>query len=182
MLGLSARSPPAGQGCTDVPVAGKRRQCRLPNPRLVKVHRSYTVEEVARLFCVHKQTVRNWLKAGLPALTDQRPLLILGRTLAAFLSERRQANKRPCGTGEIYCVRCRVPRKPAGMMAEYQPLNPTGGRLVGICPQCEALIYRRVSLCNLARDAGDLEVQITKGREHIDETHQPSVNCHFQKE
>ena len=32
------------------------------NPRRVKVHRSYTVEEVAKLFRVHKNTVRDWLK------------------------------------------------------------------------------------------------------------------------
>jgi len=31
---------------------------RHPNPRLVKVHRNYLVEEIARLFRVHKNTVR----------------------------------------------------------------------------------------------------------------------------
>ena len=165
-----------------MPIDGRRRQKRLPNPRLVKIHRSYTVEEVARLFGVHKQTVRNWLKAGLPSLTDQRPQLILGRALSAFLTERRQANKRPCGAGEIYCMRCRVPQTPAGMMAEYEPLTADGGRLVGICPNCEALIYRRISLCNLGRDAGDLEVVIAKRQEHIDETPKPFVNCHFPRE
>ena len=41
------------------------------NPRRVKVHRNYTVEEVAKLFQVHKNTVRDWLKVGLP--TDRWP-------------------------------------------------------------------------------------------------------------
>ena len=42
---------------------------RHPNPRLVKIHRNYTVEEIATLFGIHKNTVRDWVKAG---LTDQR--------------------------------------------------------------------------------------------------------------
>jgi len=32
------------------------------NPNLAKIHRNYTVEEVALLFSVHKNTVRSWVK------------------------------------------------------------------------------------------------------------------------
>ena len=52
---------------------------RHPNPRLVKIHRNYSVEDIARLFDVHKNTVRSWLKQGLAAIDDRRPTLILGR-------------------------------------------------------------------------------------------------------
>lgn len=61
---------------------------RHPNPRLVKIHRSYTIEEIAKLFGVHKNTVRHWMKNGLTATDDKRPMLILGRVLAAFLQTR----------------------------------------------------------------------------------------------
>jgi hypothetical protein len=35
---------------------------RHPNPRLAKIHRNYTVEEVANVFGVHRNTVRQWIK------------------------------------------------------------------------------------------------------------------------
>jgi hypothetical protein len=41
---------------------------RRPNARLAKIHRSYSVEEMARLFNVHKNTVRNWVEQGLAAI------------------------------------------------------------------------------------------------------------------
>lgn len=119
---------------------------RTPNPRLVKRHRSYSVEEVAKLLGVHKNTVREWIRKGLPLIDQSRPLLILGRDLAAFLDLRRRQNKRPCLPGQIYCVRCRQPQFPAGGMADYQALTPAAGNLVGLCPACDGLIYRRVSL------------------------------------
>src|SRR5208283_1015117 len=116
---------------------------RRPNYRLVKIHRSYTVEEIARLFGTHKNTVRAWVKAGLPTCDSKRPILILGRELAGYLKARRTKNKQPCQPGEFYCLRCRVPKRPAGDMADYLPTNESLGNLEGICPDCGAMIYRR---------------------------------------
>jgi len=131
---------------------------RRPNPRLAKIHRNYTVEEIACLFDTHKNTVRAWVKAGLPTSDQKRPMLILGRDLSAFLRSRRTRNKRPCQSGEIYCVRCRVPKRPAGDMAEYQPITTTLGNLIGICPDCYSMIYRRASLAKLSQIQGKLVV------------------------
>lgn len=125
---------------------------------------------------VHKNTVREWLRHGLPALTEQRPFLILGSVLSAYLSQRRQANKRPCKAGEIYCVRCRSPQQPAGQMVDYQPLSATGGNLVGICPHCESFIFRRVNLVRLDQIKAELDVQMPVALRHIDESHKASVN------
>lgn len=152
---------------------------RLPNPRLAKIHRSYTVEEVARLYGAHRNTVRQWIKHGLPVCDDQRPLLILGGALAAYLAAKRGRNKRPCKPGEVYCVRCRAPQTPALNMAEIQPLTATTGNLMGICPACNGLMYRRVSLAKLATVCGGLDVTPTKGWQHISESAVPSVNSDF---
>ena len=152
---------------------------RRPNYRLVKIHRSYTVEEAARQLGTHKNTVRAWVKAGLPTCDSKRPTLILGRHLAAFLQARRAKNKQPCQPGEIYCVRCRVPKQPAGEMAEYQPITASLGNLVGICPDCEGMIYRRVSLVKLPAIQGKLTVTITEAERRVSETDTPIVNSDF---
>jgi excisionase family DNA binding protein len=131
---------------------------RHPNHRLAKIHRSYTVEEVAGLFGVHKNTVRAWVKQGLPTNDDRRPMLILGRDLVAFLRARRAKNKRTCQPGEVYCVRCRAPRTPAGDMADYHPVTATLGNLGAICPECNAMMYRRVSVAKLEQVRGKMNI------------------------
>lgn len=152
---------------------------RHPNYRLVKIHRSYTVEEIATRFGVHRHTVREWIKRGLSTCDRQRPMLILGRHLAAFLLERRTKNRKTCAPGELYCVRCRTPRSPAGGMADYQPKTATLGNLIAICPCCDAMMYRRVNRAKLDQIRGPLEIRLPEGLEHIDESTDPSVNRAF---
>lgn len=137
---------------------------RHPNPRLAKIHRNYTVDEIAHLYGVHRNTVREWIRRGLPTSDSRRPMLVLGRDLATFLQARREKNNRSCRPGEIYCVGCRTPRAPAGEMADYVPVTATLGNLVGLCPVCEALMYRRVSAAKLGLIKGPLDVTLSKAQ------------------
>jgi len=152
---------------------------RHPNPRLVKSHRNYTVEEVARLFDMHRHTVRRWLQLGLPYLNDRKPYLILGADLVEFISVKRTKHKRKCEPGQIYCVRCRAPKAPVGAMADYLPTTDTLGSLCGICPDCDLMMYRRVSLAKLHAVRGDLDVTMTKASLHIGKSPEPFVNVDF---
>lgn len=149
---------------------------RHPNPRLAKIHRNYTVDEIATLYAVHKNTVRAWVKSGLPISDDRKPLLILCRDLMAYLQAKRVKNKQTCQPGQIYCVRCRVPKAPGGDMAEYQPLTTTLGNLVGICPSCNSMVYRRVNLAKLTQVAANLDLTLPQALLHIRESPNPSVN------
>lgn len=149
---------------------------RHPNPRLAKIHRNYTVEEVSRLFGVHRNTVRAWIKRGLRICDSKKPMLILGRDLYEFLQVRRTKNKQTCQPGEMYCVRCRAPKAPAGDMAEYIPVTESLGNLIAICPDCEAFMNRRVSLAKLSQIRGQLDITTPQALQHINERHQPSVN------
>ena len=133
----------------------------------MKIHRSYTVEEIADLFDLHKNTVRHWVKDGLATIDDRRPMLILGHVLVAFLQVRRSRNKRACKPGEIYCVRCRAPKPPAGDMAEYRPITEKFGNLIAICPDCDAIMNRRVSLAKIEQIRGKMEIGFPEAVQHI---------------
>ncbi len=149
---------------------------RHPNHRLVKIHRSYTVEEIAKLFGMHKNTVRHWVKEGLATIDDRRPMLILGPVLAAFLQARRVKNKRTCKPGELYCVRCRAPKWPAGNMADYTPITEKFGKLVAICPDCNTMMNRNVSMARIGEFLGKMDISFPEALRHIVERDEPSVN------
>lgn len=149
---------------------------RHPNYRLVKTHRSYTMEEIAQLFGMHKNSVGAWVKIGLPRSDAKRPILILGHDLAAFLQARRAKNKQACQPGEIYCVRCRAPKLPASAMVEYQPITEKFGNLLAICPDCNSIMNRRVSLAKLEQVRGKMDITMPQALQHIVESNPPSVN------
>ena len=149
---------------------------RHPNHRRVKTLRSYTVEEVAGLFAIHKNTVRTWLKNGLASIDNNRPTLILGSDLSEFLKNRRSKNKQACKPGELYCVRCRRPRSAAEGIADYSPTNAKIGNLVAICPDCGTVMNRRVSLAKIMDVIGDLDVKFPEDLQHIVDRAKPSVN------
>jgi hypothetical protein len=149
---------------------------RHPNYRRVKIHRNYAVEEIARLFGVHKNTVRVWVKTGLPTIDDRRPMLIVGQDLASFLKARRVKNKKTCQSGEIYCVGCRAPKHPAGEMADYLPQSETLGTLRAICPDCDSMMNRRVSMEQLPQIRGGLDITFPQAPPQVSNRTQPIVN------
>jgi hypothetical protein len=150
---------------------------RHPNPRLAKIHRNYSVEEISRLFDVHKNTVRTWLRQGLRPIDAQRPTLVRGDELCRFLADRRARAKQVCGPGRIYCLPCRAPKLPAGNMAECIQTGDTTGTLQGISPDCNRMIYRRINPVKLAEVRGDLEVTVTQARVRIGDWEKLIVNC-----
>jgi hypothetical protein len=154
---------------------------RHPNYRLVKIHRSYTVEEIATLFGLHKNTVRQWVKDGLATVDNKRPMLILGLVLMDFLKARRTKNKQKCKPGELYCVRCRSPKRPAGDMADYVSLTDKIGNLVAICPDCDAIMNRHVNLAKIDQVRGKIDISFPEAYRHIIDRANPAVNSDFDK-
>ena len=131
------------------------------------------------MFGIHKNTVRNWVKNGLATIDSKRPMLIFGSDLVKFLQERRTKNKQTCKPGELFCVRCHVPRPAAEDMADYTPINEKVGNLTAICPACDTLMNRRVSLAKIGEVRGNIDITFPEELRHIVDTLKPSVNCDF---
>lgn len=147
------------------------------NPRRAKLHRSYSVAELAERLDVHKHTVRGWIRNGLPVIDGAKPTLILGSDFQAWWGERRKAAKRPCQPGQMYCFKCREPKRPALGMVEYTATNAATGNLKAICETCETMMHQRARLANLAARMPGMDVQITQAPSRIVERAHPSPNC-----
>ena len=145
--------------------------------RRVKIHRSYAVDEAARLLEVHKNTVRNWIKSGLPTVDERRPILILGRSLSTFLRTRQTRKRQPCQPDQLYCFRCQAPKRPAALVAEYIPITPTSGNLRATCEDCSTAMYRRVSWSNLSISAAGINITLPEAMRHITDSTFPCLNC-----
>lgn len=147
------------------------------NPRLVKLHRSYTVDEVARLLGTHRNTVRGWLRAGLKAIDDRRPLMIQGQALRDFLHGRRDNAKRPCVPGTLYCCKCRMPRQPAKGTATFAAQTGCAGTLRAICEICGTRMFRRARQEDLTAIMPLFPVLIVQAERHIAECSQSFPDC-----
>ena len=112
---------------------------------------------------VHKNTVRNWIKGGLLTIDNKRPFFISGQDLITYLQKRKEKGKQKCGPGELYCVRCRLPRIPSGRLANYSSDTDKTGNLAGTCPICNATMNRRVSLARIEVICGDIEIVFPAG-------------------
>lgn len=147
--------------------------------RRIKGKYSYTVEEAARTLNLHRNTVRNWVRrGGLPAMTGSRPHLILGPILVEFLKGKRLAQKRKCGFGELYCLKCRVPRKPVPELIEHRPIASGRARIVAICSTCERLMHRFVAERNLEASLREFGVHSGPADGSLIDTRYPGLNCH----
>ena len=128
--------------------------------RSIKANKSYEVPELADAACVSVPTVRNWLKAGMQKVDNQRPMMIMGFQALDYLNARKANAKRPMAIGEFFCMRCKDRRPPLGGMADYEPTSATGGRLKAFCEVCECPCNRNISASELPEFRKILDVAI----------------------
>lgn len=139
---------------------------RRVDPRRIKIHRSYTVEQLAQVLDCHKNSVRLWIKRGLETLDDgKRPHLIQGAVARLFLEEKRRSKKRRCLPEELYCLGCREPRLPADRKTLLRRSPGRAGLLEATCSACGTRMFKSVSELALAALRGSLDVEIYETEE-----------------
>ncbi|PWJ19360.1 helix-turn-helix domain-containing protein [Jannaschia seohaensis] len=134
------------------------KQARLTG---IKSLRCYTVDEAAETVGVSVRTVRNWIGAGLEAMDDDRPMLIRGDALQAFIRQHRARRKIKVTMDEFYCLACRAARKPAGGMADCT-IREGRAMLTALCTTCETVVNKPVPVGQVPLIARRLELAITR--------------------
>ena len=59
------------------------------NTNLIKNTLNYSTNDIVELYNIHKRTVQEWFKEGLPKIDEHKPFLALGRDLKQFIKERQ---------------------------------------------------------------------------------------------
>lgn len=118
------------------------RQARL---NLIKRLRCYTVAEAADVTGVSPRTVREWVKTGLRILDVERPALMRGDDMLAFLKSRRESKKVKLGETEFFCMGCGKARGAAGGVADCN-ISANRAVLTALCETCETVLTKPVAL------------------------------------
>ena len=95
--------------------------------RRIRLSRCYTIQEVAKLLGIGVNTVRAWIRLGLPVVGSDKLILIPGDGLKNWLKMRAAARKQKCLPDEVYCLRCRRPRMAKTGSCQWRRQNVPGG-------------------------------------------------------
>ncbi|MCC7037810.1 MAG: helix-turn-helix domain-containing protein [Alphaproteobacteria bacterium] len=154
---------------------------RTYNTRLIRLGMSYTVQEVAALFRLHKGAVLRWIKDGLHVIDQRKPYLIYGAELASYLDSKQKKRKQKCRPDELFCCRCRAPRKAWKNLAEIEQRTATKLIIRAICVACNTPLYRLGTINHLPEYQKTFIIQ-TIGEARITETLPPIVNSDIRKD
>ncbi len=162
------------------PVRSRRGRSYRYNLKLIRRDYSYSLQELAELFRLHPNAVGRWIREGLRTIDGLKPKLVHGSDLTDFLGRRQQGRKRSCGPGEMYCCRCRAPRRPAEGKVIVEQMNARQMMVRGTCELCGTRMNRGGLLERLPEIQSLLAV--TALSLHLNEPADPLVKCGLPQE
>lgn len=148
---------------------------RKYSTRKVSLKMSYTVQEVSELFDLHKNAVLSWIKAGLKIIDQKKPYLINGGDLVEFLTSRQKKRKHKCKPNELFCFKCRLPRKPKSGSALITQRNTRRLKISANCEDCETKMFKADSFKNL-KELEKIYQIVMQQPEHIVGCNNTSIN------
>lgn len=119
--------------------------------RKIKKHRLYGYDEAGDALGVTPHTVRSWRPLGLEVMAATIPHYILGAELIRYIEDKHAKQSVKMALDQMYCLKCKAPRKPLWEMVDYIPSSDARGRLVGLCEACEGGLQRFVGKDDLGR-------------------------------
>jgi hypothetical protein len=158
----------------------KSKRRRYPVNR-IKQTCSYDSADIAKLFGIHRNTVRHWLKDGLKAIDDHRPIVVHGTVLKAFIKERQKDRRQKCQPGEFFCFRCRAPRKPWGDTADLRVCTEKIANLTALCSVCETAMHKSIRRADVPKIAKLITLQAL-APERLSDRPDTSANSDFEND
>lgn len=137
---------------------------------------SYSPSEISSVLGAHKNTIHHWLKEGLSKLDNQKPYLIHGRDLHTFLQQRKQNRHKKCQPNEIYCLKCKQPRKVWENVVDLIVYNDKQLMIQGLCAICA----HKVNKLGTTKQIDNYKKQFVVQEQHqprIYDTSKPSSIC-----
>lgn len=121
------------------------------NQKFIKVKRSYSPSEIAKLFGIDRKTCFRWIKIGGLRVIEKNtnPLLIIGQDLKDFIVKKQRDRKITLRPDEYFCVKC---QKAVGAKIGSEKIIKTGKTIgknnkdqinkIGVCKICGAKLNR----------------------------------------
>ncbi|GAA6206741.1 hypothetical protein NBRC116601_00340 [Cognatishimia sp. WU-CL00825] len=119
--------------------------------RKIGKHRLYSYEEAGVALGVTRHTVRSWRSSGLQVMTASTPHYILGAELIRFIKHKQAKKSVKLALDQMYCFKCKAPRRPLWAMVDYIPINDARGLITGLCEVCEGDVQRFVGKGDLGK-------------------------------
>lgn len=119
----------------------------------IKYWYCYDIDDICHLYQkynLHPQTVRQWIKAGLPIIDSGKPALIYGSDLKEFLGKSNQSNKCKTDFEQIFCFKCKEGKSPYRKQVQ---LEHTKGfvKAKAHCQGCKSTMYKSYKLDDLSK-------------------------------
>ncbi len=154
---------------------------RTYNPRLIRLGMSYSVQEAAELYGLHKNAVLFWIKNGLPVIDQRKPYMIYGGDLAEYLRKKQAGRKCKCEQDEFFCFKCRAPRRAWENTVDIIIRNESKLAISGLCAVCDTPVNRAGSVRKLPKYQKIFLIQ-TMQEPRITDRHSPIVNNDMRKD
>lgn len=149
---------------------------RRYNTRRISRNKSYSIQEIAELFNLHKHSVLLWIKSGLKKIDDSKPYLIYGADLIHFLDNKQKKRKHKCKPNELFCFKCKCPRLPKSGSVQITARNVYRLKISAKCEICNTKMFKDASV----QRRSELEKTfsaILQAQEHILACNNLSANC-----
>jgi len=128
----------------------RARKKRKPDFRRIGPSQTYSIAELAKAVDRDSATVRRWIREGMPAMDQQKPLIIDGANAKEWLREKWTQRKQPCEPNEAHCVRCRKPQAFADGSRSIRQNTNKVLLISGECAVCGSRINKFASAASVA--------------------------------